>query len=51
MSIEVKAPGARTARLRLEAQERFISQVRGMGGVAGFAASVEDAVAIWGKNA
>jgi len=45
-AIEVKVPGVRTDRKRLEQQADFIAAVRLAGGLAGFATSVPEAVAI-----
>lgn len=43
VAIEVKAPGGRTDKGRLELQRNFIAQVQHDGGLAGFANSVEEA--------
>jgi hypothetical protein len=41
-AIEVKRPGGRTDKRRLEQQTRFIEAVKAVGGIAGFVTSVED---------
>lgn len=45
-AIEVKRPGARTEKKRLEQQTSFINEVRAHGGLAGFATNPEQAHAI-----
>ena len=43
VAIEVKSPGAKTGRKRLELQKNFIAAVRRAGGLAGFATSSQEA--------
>jgi hypothetical protein len=43
IAIEVKKPKARTATDLLRAQQAFVDMVRRLGGLAGFAYSIEDA--------
>lgn len=44
VAVEVKVPGAKTKKKRLEEQRNFIDQVNQAGGIGFFAESVEEAV-------
>lgn len=49
VAIEVKAPGAKTKKARLEKQKLFVACVQNSGGRAGFARSLEEAEEILGS--